>query len=56
MLGSRLIEGALYGISWSDPTTLLEVGLILVAAAVLASAVPAWRAMQVNPAETLRQG
>jgi predicted permease len=51
---TRLIASLLFGVSASDLSTYVIVSLGLVAAAVLASYVPARRATAVNPAETLR--
>jgi predicted permease len=51
----RLIEGLLFGIEPSDPTTLMVVPLALAAIAILASWLPARRATRVDPAVVLRQ-
>jgi ABC-type antimicrobial peptide transport system permease subunit len=37
-----------------DPASILQMGLILVVMAVLASLIPAWQASQKEPAESLR--
>lgn len=50
----RLLSGLLYGVSSADPLVLVAVPLTLVAAAVLASAVPAWRATRIDPMAALR--
>jgi putative ABC transport system permease protein len=52
----RLLESGLYGISPTDPMTLVEMAIIIVAATLLASCLPARRAMNVNPVNALRQG
>jgi ABC-type antimicrobial peptide transport system permease subunit len=51
---TRLMKSVLFGISPVDPLTYATVPLILVAATVLASYLPARRAAAVNPVETLR--
>ncbi len=51
---TRLMKSLLYGISPLDPMTYITVPLILVAAAVLASYLPAWRAAKVDPMEALK--
>jgi putative ABC transport system permease protein len=55
-LGLRsVLASQLFGISPSDPATLGSVSLVLVLVALAASAVPAWRAMRIEPATALRQ-
>ncbi len=49
-----LMKSVLFGISPVDPLTYTAVPLVLVAATVLASYLPARRAAAVNPVETLR--
>ena len=51
---AHLLSVMLRGVSPFDPPTLAGVALILSVVAVLASLVPAWRAMRVNPMEALR--
>ena len=51
---TRLMKSVLFGISPVDPLTYTAMPLILVAAAVLASYLPARRAAAVDPVETLR--
>jgi putative ABC transport system permease protein len=51
---TRVLGASLFGVSPLDPLTYAAVSLGLVAAAVLASAVPALRAMKVDPVEALR--
>jgi putative ABC transport system permease protein len=50
----RLLAGLVFGVSATDPLTLLAVGGLLAAAAVLASWIPARRATRVDPAVVLR--
>lgn len=51
---SRLIGSLLYGVTPTDATTFLAVGLLLVIVTVLASYVPARRATRVDPLDALR--
>ena len=49
-----LLRGQLYEVRPTDPATFLNASLGLLAVALLASAVPALRAMRVDPAHVLR--
>jgi ABC-type antimicrobial peptide transport system permease subunit len=51
----RAIEGALFEVGGTDVATLVCVSAILVAAAVLASYLPARRASRLDPVQALRQ-
>jgi putative ABC transport system permease protein len=51
---TRFIASALYGVTPTDPPTLVVVSLLLSAVALLASYLPARRAMQVDPVTALR--
>jgi ABC-type antimicrobial peptide transport system permease subunit len=51
---TRLMSSLLFGVSAADPLTYAAVSVLLMAAAVLASYVPARRAMAINPVEALR--
>jgi predicted permease len=51
---TRLMESVLFGVSPADPATYLAASTALVAAAALASYLPAHRATRINPVETLR--
>jgi len=51
---TRLMKSVLFGITPVDPLTYTAVPLVLVAATVLASYLPARRAAAVDPVETLR--
>jgi len=51
---SRFMGSLLYGVTATDPTTYAGVAALLVAAAVLASYLPARRATQVDPMLALR--
>ena len=54
LLITRVLGSVLFGVSPTDATTLLAVSAIMLLIAVLASYVPAQRAMNVDPAEALR--
>ncbi len=54
LAGGRLLVGALFGVRPADPGVLAGVAALLVAAAALASWVPARRATRVDPAVVLR--
>jgi predicted permease len=51
---AQALSAVLLDISTFDPVTYLAVLVVLAAATVLASAVPAWRALRVDPMEALR--
>jgi predicted permease len=51
---TRVLQGILVQVSPTDPTTFTVVALVLSAAAMLGCAIPARRAMQVDPVEALR--
>lgn len=50
----QFLSRFLFGISEADPATLLSAGFILMLVVSTASAVPAWRAMQIDPIQALR--
>jgi ABC-type antimicrobial peptide transport system permease subunit len=52
--GAPAIRSLLYGVGAVDPLTFGLAAALLLAVAVLASAVPAWRAARVDPVEVLR--
>lgn len=54
LLTGRLIASQLYGISWADPLTFALVPALLAGMAVGAVAIPARRAVSVEPTEALR--
>jgi ABC-type antimicrobial peptide transport system permease subunit len=51
---TRLMKSLLFGISTLDPAIYIAMPVVLVAAAILASYVPARRASQIDPSEALR--
>jgi ABC-type antimicrobial peptide transport system permease subunit len=51
---TRVLVSSLYGVSPLDPLTFAAVSLGLIATAVIASYIPALRAMRVDPLEPLR--
>jgi putative ABC transport system permease protein len=51
---SRLLAGLLFGISHLDPATYGVVIALLLAVSAIASWIPAWRAVRIDPSITLR--
>jgi putative ABC transport system permease protein len=51
----KVVGSMVYGVSTTDVLTMLAGSALLVAVAVLASFVPAYRATRVQPVEVLRQ-
>jgi ABC-type antimicrobial peptide transport system permease subunit len=54
LLLSRLIKSQLFGVSAHDPGVMIGAAMVVVAAALLAAALPSQRASSVNPSTTLR--
>ena len=55
LAASRFVASLLFDVSARDPLTLAVVAPILSAVALVACAIPAWRAMRVDPAHALRE-
>jgi putative ABC transport system permease protein len=53
-LVSAVLRSQLYGIAPHDPVTFIAASALLVLLALLASYIPAWRAMRVEPMAALR--
>jgi putative ABC transport system permease protein len=51
---TRVLTNLLYGISAADPITFMGVGVLVLAIALLASWVPTWRALRIDPIVALR--
>ena len=54
LMSARVLESLVFGITTSDMTTLIASATLLVAIAVSAAVVPAWRAVRVDPVVALR--
>jgi putative ABC transport system permease protein len=55
LLISRLLKSQLFGVTATDPTTFVAVALALLAVAVAACYIPAWRAAHLDPLVALRE-
>ena len=55
-LATRIVAGALYGVSVADPVAWGAAAAVLLAAAMLANAIPAYRAVRIDPVRALRNG
>jgi predicted permease len=55
-LATRIVAGALYGVSVADPVAWGTAAAVLFAAAMIANAVPAYRAVRIDPVRALRNG
>ena len=53
---ARLLAAQLYGVSPADPVTFVVMPLVLLTVALTATAIPARRAMRVQPGDSLRSG
>ena len=54
LLLTRYLETLLFGVTATDPATLVTICAVLLLTAALACFVPAWRARGVDPLEALR--
>jgi predicted permease len=54
LASAKIMETLVFGVSASDPLTLAAVGATLTLVALMASLVPAYRALRVDPAKVLR--
>jgi predicted permease len=54
LAGSRLVESFLFGMKGNDPLTIVLAVTILLAAALAAGSVPAWKASRIDPTTALR--
>ncbi len=54
LLLSRLVKSQLFGVTAHDPLALIGAAMVVIAAALLAAALPSRRAASVDPSETLR--
>jgi putative ABC transport system permease protein len=55
VLATRFLESLLFGVSTTDPVTFGAVAMLLVLVALVACAVPALRAVRIEPTTALRQ-
>jgi len=53
--GTRLLQSSLYGAQAVDPLAIGVVAMLLLATALCACIIPAWRASAVDPLRTLRE-
>jgi ABC-type antimicrobial peptide transport system permease subunit len=51
-----LVAHFVWGVGVTDPVTFISVALVLLLVAIMASVLPAWRIVQLDPARTLREG
>jgi putative ABC transport system permease protein len=51
---TRIVTGALYGIGVADPVAWGVAAFVLLGTALLANAIPAYRAMQIDPVRALK--
>jgi len=54
LAATRALSSMLYGVGAADPHTFFTIALLVAAIAVVASYVPARRALRIDPAQTLR--
>jgi len=54
LASTRIMETLVFGVTASDPLTLVGVGAVLALVALMASLVPAYRAVRLDPVKVLR--
>jgi predicted permease len=54
LIGGQILKGLLFGISPANPLTIVGCSLIFLVLSLSASAIPAWRALRVDPLAALR--
>jgi putative ABC transport system permease protein len=54
LVAGTLLETQLYGLEATDPVSFAAAGALIVAGAIVACGVPAWRAVRVSPMDALR--
>jgi ABC-type antimicrobial peptide transport system permease subunit len=52
---ATLVRSQLYGVTATDPTTIIGAAILFIATGVTAALVPAWRAARIDPIDALRQ-
>jgi ABC-type antimicrobial peptide transport system permease subunit len=55
LASTRLVTSLLYGVSASDPMTMVGAAIVLGIVGLAAAAAPAWRAARVDPMAALRE-
>jgi predicted permease len=55
VVATQVLRGLLFDVRPTDPATYAGVALLLLVVALVASALPAWRAMRIAPVEALRE-
>ena len=55
LMSTRWVEAFLYGLTPSDPATIIGSAVVLAVVALAAGALPAWRAARVDPISALRE-
>ncbi|NIM51355.1 MAG: FtsX-like permease family protein [Gemmatimonadales bacterium] len=55
LASTRVLSAFLFGVTATDPVTLVSSSVVLAAVAVAAGALPAWRAARLDPMEELRE-
>jgi ABC-type antimicrobial peptide transport system permease subunit len=50
----KLVQSQLFGVTATDPATIVVAAMVLAAGALAAAFIPAWRASKVSPTDALR--